>query len=451
MNVIEALEAIEAAPRGGARIAEICRLVTSTSGVRLMFTDTLDAFITFGVQKLPERGPVAAQVMTDAEWFTAVTTLGARLARRELTGDAAQQVIQAFLTDCNDLQFKWGSRYLKRDLRLDTGAKALNKVLGKDFVPLFEVPLAEPHTGVKPKIFTEGSWVWQPKLDGARCVAFIDGDGKVVLKSRTGKVWKNFESVRLAIETAARDANLTNYVFDGEVVSLDADGYIDFQALQKTMQRRDGVEIGTLVFAIFDAASASEWQRPQLMYAERYAGIGIALLGAEFGASRLGEDIGAESTYGIRAWGPGGRLIRVPQQDYDSQDFMTVCKFYVDRGYEGGMLRRTDVPVIMKRSRALIKVKTFMEGEGVCIGLTEGEGNRAGKMGALVLQWKPGLTCKCGSGLSSAKLAELTADPPIGKKVTVKYFEETNDGVPRFPIFKCVRVAEDVPEDENEE
>lgn len=445
MNVIDIMEAIEAEPRGNARLAAVARLAADNQSVRKFFADTLDPFITFGVQQIPMWTNSGQQPMAD--WADKLFILGARLAARELTGNAAQQAMEAFLADCDDFQAKWTTRYLRRDLRLDVGAKAFNKAMksaGQTGVTLFEVPLAEPHDKVKVNIFCEGRWVWQPKLDGARCVAIVSPDGIVSLKSRTGKPWKNFESIRLALQETVDKLGLVDVVFDGEVVSLDLDGFIDFQALQKTMQRGDGVEVGVLRYVCFDyALVGAEWRSPVRAYGKRLDDL------TDLVPSRFGKLAPTTNINGIpmARLDTDQRVVVIPSQDYAPADnFGAQCRAYVDQGFEGAMLRRTDCPPVNKRSRALIKVKTFQDGEGVCVGLTEGEGKRAGKLGALVLKWSNGVEVRCGSGLSDAKLAELTADPPVGKKVTVKFFELTADGVPRFPIFKCVRAAEDTPE-----
>lgn len=447
MNVIDALETIEAAPRGNARLAMIERLANNEcAAVLRVFTDTLDPFITFGVQKLPTPTPTGKWTLED--WYADLLDIGARLRSRELTGNAAQETLLTHLGLCSEVQAKWSRRYFLRDLRLDIGAKALRKIFGAQFINLFEVPLAEPHDKVKPAVLEQGGWMVQPKLDGARCVAFIDTDGGVTLKSRTGKPWKNFESVRQALIRAVQRCGLRDFVFDGEVVSLDADGAIDFQALQKTMQKApaEGSETGFLQYNIFDAAGIEEWKKPVLMYGERYAGISLALHGA---TNMVGTILDGTMHK--------DRLKIVPSTNFS--DFVMpmnaatldyLCRRYVDRGYEGAMLRLGHKPVVMKRSRDLLKVKTFQDAEGICIGLTEGEGKRAGRMGALVCKWKNGLTFKVGSGLSDAQLKELTAKPPLNQAITVKFFELTEDGVPRFPIFKCVRAWEDKPEADDE-
>jgi ATP-dependent DNA ligase len=70
---------------------------------------------------------------------------------------------------------------------------------------------------------TEQGWVYEPKYDGFRAIAFVDGD-EVFLQSRTGKALRRYFP---EIEFPAG-----RYVIDGELVILDGDGKEEFDALQ---------------------------------------------------------------------------------------------------------------------------------------------------------------------------------------------------------------------------
>jgi ATP-dependent DNA ligase len=69
---------------------------------------------------------------------------------------------------------------------------------------------------------TGAGWVYEPKWDGFRCIAFVDGD-EVVLSSRNGKpLTRYFPELGFP---AGR------YVLDGEIVLFDSEGRQDFDAL----------------------------------------------------------------------------------------------------------------------------------------------------------------------------------------------------------------------------
>src|SRR3712207_2028443 len=65
-------------------------------------------------------------------------------------------------------------------------------------------------------------WVYEPKWDGFRSIAFVDG-GTVHLQSRNGK-----PLTRYFPELAFPEGR---YVLDGEIVLFDAEGRQDFDAL----------------------------------------------------------------------------------------------------------------------------------------------------------------------------------------------------------------------------
>jgi bifunctional non-homologous end joining protein LigD len=75
---------------------------------------------------------------------------------------------------------------------------------------------------------TRAGWVYEPKLDGFRTLAFV-GDGSVQLRSRRGA---DMTAALPEIVTALR-AQRVNAVFDGELVALDAAGRAAFDLLQR--------------------------------------------------------------------------------------------------------------------------------------------------------------------------------------------------------------------------
>lgn len=108
---------------------------------------------------------------------------------------------------------------------------------------------------------------------------------------------------------------------------------------------------------------------------------------------------------------------------------------YLEAGYEGQMLR-LDLPYENKRSKSLLKHKQFTDEEYAIIGVEEGEGNKAGMVGAFVFENANGDTFR-GSpkfGWEDCKNFWSARADLIGKSATVKYFNLTPDGIPRFPV-----------------
>ena len=86
--------------------------------------------------------------------------------------------------------------------------------------PTIEPQLAKTATELPP----EGDWVYEPKWDGFRVIAFVDGD-EVFLQSRNGKPLDRYFP-ELTLPPG-------RYVLDGEIVIDPGDGSQDFGALQQ--------------------------------------------------------------------------------------------------------------------------------------------------------------------------------------------------------------------------
>jgi len=101
------------------------------------------------------------------------------------------------------------------------------------------------------------------------------------------------------------------------------------------------------------------------------------------------------------------------------------------------MLREPGSFYERKRSKTLLKVKSFTDAEAIVIGYEDGVGKCIGKVGALNVRNKEGVKFSVGSGLN---FETRKNPPPLGSKITYKYYGTTLDGKPRFPIYLGVRV-----------
>ena len=91
-------------------------------------------------------------------------------------------------------------------------------------VPALSPPVM-PQLALSRVALPEGEeWAYEPKWDGFRAIAFVDGDGSL-LQSRNGKPLSRYFP-ELEFPSGA-------YVLDGELVILEADGKQDFDALQQ--------------------------------------------------------------------------------------------------------------------------------------------------------------------------------------------------------------------------
>src|SRR3981081_2615071 len=103
--------------------------------------------------------------------------------------------------------------------------------------------------------FNDPGWLWEPKLDGYRALAFIDKDG-ARLRSRRGlELAEDFP--RLAGELAKQAVD--RMVLDGEIVAFDSAGTPSFGAMQnrgKTLERAVFYCFDLLYFAGVDLRKA---------------------------------------------------------------------------------------------------------------------------------------------------------------------------------------------------
>jgi DNA ligase-1 len=153
-------------------------------------------------------------------------------------------------------------------------------------------------------------------------------------------------------------------------------------------------------------------------------------------------------------------VVETPQEVADKLEFL------VEQGYEGAMLRDPDSLYKQGRhtlkSQALMKLKRFFDDEAVIIGFEEKMTNNNAKetnelgytkrsskkegmipantLGALIVKWKD-VEFKIGSGYNDIQRQEIwdNRENLLGKLVTFKYQELTKYGVPRFPVWKCLR------------
>jgi len=113
---------------------------------------------------------------------------------------------------------------------------------------------------------------------------------------------------------------------------------------------------------------------------------------------------------------------------------------YVEQGYEGQMLR-TNEKYESKRSNTLLKHKSFIDEEYTILDVHEGKGDREGMVGHMVFANKDGRTFHSNVKANWEELTEMwrNRNSLIGKEATIKYFNLTPDGIPRFPYVIAIR------------
>ena len=118
---------------------------------------------------------------------------------------------------------------------------------------------------------------------------------------------------------------------------------------------------------------------------------------------------------------------------HDAEDIDKLYGEYTTAGYEGQMIRQ-DTPYEFKRTKNLLKRKEFITEEYKVVEIQEGNGNWAGYAKRFILELADGTQFSSGVRGSQDKLAELLKNKDNVNWATCRYFELSNDGVPRFPV-----------------
>jgi|TARA_R110002096_G_scaffold143952_2_gene300439 DNA ligase-1 len=350
---------------------------------------------------------------------TEVFTLLDDLTNRVYTGHNAIAQVNGFkmAVDGGGLVYK----IIDKDLDIRVGASIINKAI-PGLIPTFKVALAQNYEG---KCDWNDRWWVSRKLDGVRCLAITDEEGKCKLYSRMGKEFTTLDKVKEAIEATG----IINSVFDGEICLVDEEGNEDFQGVMKQLRRKNH-QIENPAFMIFDMLFKPEFEAEK---SERKLYSRLIILKQWLRGRFIDESI----------------LRFTHQTLITDQDHFEYWNTIENKDSWEGLMLRKDVGYEGKRTKNLVKVKSFHDAEYEVLGwdIDQHEVVREGKsvsMTMLAQVWieHKGHIVKVGSGFTQEQRLEYMDGSIVGKTITVQYFEETkNDrgGISlRFPTVKIV-------------
>ena len=144
----------------------------------------------------------------------------------------------------------------------------------------------------------------------------------------------------------------------------------------------------------------------------------------------------------------GGRLVEVETKTVSAtmDAIEQANRDYVAQGYEGVIVRLHNGVYENKRSRSLLKHKTFQDSEYKVIGF-QSEKNRPDLLGAVVLETEDGQEFNARPAMSDVEKAEIWKHrcEYVGLMATIKYQErDTKSGIPRFGILRGFRAESDI-------
>jgi ATP-dependent DNA ligase len=240
-------------------------------------------------------------------------------------------------------------------------------------------PPIEPQLALSRKQLPDGEgWAYEPKYDGFRALAFVDGD-EPFLQSRNGRPLRRyFPELELP---AGR------YVMDGELVIVDADGREEFDALQNRLHPAESrvrmlAERTPARFRAFDLLALERTKLLSKPFGERREALEALVAGSEDSGS---VDLTPLTTNPAEAepWLQSG---------------------------EGVIAKRLDEPYRPGERKGMVKVKRLRTADCVVVGWRPGKED--GTVGSLILGLYEGKDLRVvghTSGLRAKEKREMVA------------------------------------------
>ena len=269
----------------------------------------------------------------------------------------------------------------------------------------------------KPVDWSEKVYI-QPKLDGIRCVIYVDDKENIRCFSRTGKEFHNLEHIKLSLRKFFFDYANVDVVLDGELYNHklrdDFEKIVSLVRKQKPTEedRRNAQHL--IQFHCYDYIE-TVMNKPYSYRSDQLACADFYDASIKYVETNL---VNSKESAQLRH------------------------QYNLNNGYEGSILR-LDRPYEQKRSYNLQKFKDFHDTEATIIGYEEGKGKREGTLGKFLMQDDDGneFGCPPGKGYNYKDLANMLKNihDYIGKTATFTYFERTQYGSYRHPLFKTIR------------
>lgn len=296
------------------------------------------------------------------------------------------------------------------------------------------------------KPFDGADWIFEPKLDGYRVIAYKNKDSVKLLSRNAKSMTQDLPQIASVLEKQPA----SEFVLDGEIVALKDDGLPDFGLLQKyfsdtAKKNKDALE-SLLAYYVFD-----------ILYLNGKDLTGLPLT--------LRKQL-LEVTVA-----PHNLILPVQWIPRSGATFFQAATAL---GLEGMIAKRMTSSYQMgNRSKDWQKVKQTRSQEFIIGGYSEGTGARSSSMGALLVGYNDGnellkFAARVGTGFDNDMLKDLLAkleplitercpfqkDPMMAETknhwvkpeliAEVKFAEWTSEGHLRAPVFLGLRDDKDV-------
>ncbi|AID50538.1 putative ligase [Bacillus phage CP-51] len=415
-QIVQAFELLEAIGGTTSRTAkeDFLKAGEDNNIFKEILVRTYNPDLIYGVKKKVKIKSLPTDYGNLNDNYISYLDLTSKLYNRELTGNAALDALATFLLDCGQKEAEWYMKSIQKDFKIGITAKSINKVF-PGLIAEYSCALAKPLKKY-PKRYSADR-----KLDGYRCNGFNYGGGKVVLKSRNGKIITGYTGIEQDIAQLP-----VGYMYDGEIMAPSG----KFADVQKSAFKKSDDKVGIL--HIFDAVPIHEFE----------AGESTKILEERIDFL---EYIDQQYIQEFPLW----NLEWVqPDGIFEDSEESQQKVFHLHRhnratGYEGTMIKDLDATYKCKRSFDIQKIVDVNRVDLTVVGFEEGkEGTKnEGVLGALVVEYK-GNEVSIGGGYTDEMRVDLWArrNELINKVIEIEYREESTNSKTgkkslRFPEF----------------
>lgn len=356
---------------------------------------TYDYRVTYGIKQIPQY---------DFRYTVPIQTLDCALdlliefGKRKITGNAASDALANMLYSLNRGDAEVVKLVIARDLGCGISTKTINKAF-PDLIPIFELMACEKLNSKTEKHLKFPCYA-QLKYDAAR-VCVIVKSGLVTYYTRNGSVYqlsnKQLDDVFINASCGY------NMVYDGELYQLGADGKPEPRTISNGVANK----------LIHGTATEEQQQKAMISLWDV-----VPLASFELGLY----DMGYEGRYDEilkcfpEAFHPETHICNT------LEEVKELGRSYITQGQEGIIAKNMDGIWERKRVFDCLKVKQEIVSDMLIIGMEEGTGKNAGRLGNLIVQ------SSCGKvitgvgifkGMDESIRDDLWKNSPVGKIAAV--------------------------------
>ena len=250
----------------------------------------------------------------------------------------------------------------------------------------------------------------EPKLDGIRAIVIIGQDGSISLRSRQNKPIDDDKTILPHIWEEL--SLLPEGIYDGELYAHN----LSFQEITKLVKKDRGNDNVIIKYHVYDAIIED---MPNIF---RVITLNDIFLSIEF-----------------------KHLVKVMTETVDTYEGIEKHnKKCVSEGYEGSMIRNSQAYYEQgKRSSNLLKFKNFIDIDATLIDVEPQDSDPTMGVPKFTYTHETGdsqglvVTFSANCKLSHEDRQDLLSNKEeyLGKKGQIRFFEWTDDKIPRFPVF----------------